>query len=338
MAVSSETKDIQVPEELNDQTWELLAPQFQDDQQLPRNWYDVVNQDGKSLLVLAAENARCKEIDTFLRLIRRDGNNVKPGGRTTSNIVWIAIGGVGAPGGGTFMECLLHYPKFVCQHAFAVMEDEREQSPIHLAAIRGIINLFKTLEGYDKAGLIERLKKCVDRDGETPLDLAIHTGNLDMIKLLINLYTLPTSMDTAVPRLKKENILHRALKSKTPDLAVVQTILRKSSSFLTEPNREGKTPLQYLAGKQDVNLRRVASDKSKEAVQSAKDFLIGCLFESEELNYGGLRRELGDEALGESSLGSVFSANQNPLTAIRQRVIFRYILHESAKTELQEIS
>src|SRR6266536_1226038 len=159
---------------------------------------------------MAAENARYQEMEIFLKLIRLQQADIVPGGTIHSNIVWISIAGIDAPGGKELLDCLLKFPDFVRTHAFTIIEDERGQSPVHAAALKGTVVLFKTLEGFDKAGLIKRLKGCVDRDGCTPLDLAIHTGNLEMIDLLMGLYVLPASRDEL--GMRRENILHRALK------------------------------------------------------------------------------------------------------------------------------
>jgi hypothetical protein len=292
---SSTLPVFQVPNVLDDQSWAVLAPHFKNGQRPVPDWYEATNQDGKNLLVLAAESARVVEMKLFLNLIREGKCIVAPGTTTYNNVIWIAIAGIGTDEGKAFLDCLLNFPYFVREHAFAVMVNERGQSPVHPAALQGWLQLFKTLEGVDRAGLIERMKRCVSKDGETPLDLAMDTNNLGMIELLIGLYTLPASMDKRGQ--PKDNILHRALKLKTPNMKVIEMILNKNSAYLTQPNQNGKTPLQYISGKQDVNLQSIATNDSKEAVQQTKDFLISKLFESN-LSYAELRRELGDEAVG----------------------------------------
>jgi ankyrin repeat protein len=335
----------QIPDELNDQSWEILAPMFENGQEPPQNWYDAQNQEGKTLLVMAAENGRCREMRIFLSWIRLHNIPINPGNTIHDNLVWISIAGIDAPGGKEFLDCLLKFPNFVRSHAFTAIEGERGQSPIHAAALKGAIDLFKTLEGVDRVGFVNRLKGCVDRDGCTPLDLAIHTGNVDMIRLLMDLYVLPASRDkSGSPR---ENILHRALKLKTPDLKVVQIILSKYPFLLTAPNQEGKTPLQYISGKQEIkdrvqtslendpspNLSQITSEDSKDAIRQIKEYLVTSLFETRS-TYEELRKELGNECLGRS-LSCLL--HHFMLMSHRKGFVFRHSLHDTADSKLQKL-
>src|SRR5271167_775904 len=142
--------DFIVPEDMNDQSWALLSPKFEKGQTSPLDWYNATNNDKKTLLMLAVEGGRSKEIAILLKQAQASLEHIAPGTTAETNLVWLSIANINIPGGKDVLDCLLRYPGFVRTHAFKKIEKERGQSAIHFAALTGIIDLFKTLEGFDR--------------------------------------------------------------------------------------------------------------------------------------------------------------------------------------------
>jgi hypothetical protein len=292
----------EVPEELNDESWSTdLAPLFPPTaESAPPYWYTKTNETvQKTLLALAIEGGSAQAIEVLLKHAPLD--NLKFGHDSHDNLIYLAILNLKASDGGqAVLKYLLQYPDFVRKQAFAKFDDLNNQTAIHLAASSGVNEVFTVLESSDREELVKLLKDCKDDYDNSPLDLAIEYGQVSTFKILLNLTSI------SEPEVPQENILHRAVKVKSPQRNIIETILQRYPDLVIQHNQDAQNPLQYLDGKQEnknvmkieqrvdpsSSLKEATSPESSMGIDELKYTLMSCLFEKD-FSWARFRKELG---------------------------------------------
>ncbi|KAL2317023.1 hypothetical protein Fmac_030899 [Flemingia macrophylla] len=142
-------------------------------------------------------------------------------------------------------------------------ENDRGDTPLHVAASRGFANICKSIIGRNKERLYLASRK--NKHGETPLFLAAINWKKQAFAYLSHLYT-PLLQDLV--RANGDTILHCAIRREYFDLAVI--IVHKYDFLSTHTNKEGFTPLKVLA-------TRPSAFKSASQLSWWKQILYQCI-------------------------------------------------------------
>jgi hypothetical protein len=134
------------------------------------------------------------------------------------------------------------------------LENEREQGSLHIAAVHGVLSVFQKLQEWHGEGLAQWLQKYqkTEKDSLTPLDLAIESANVEMVKILIGSYESPKPTwdeRASLWLLPGSSILHVALVDPSPNLEIVKLIMAKYPNLLSYYDKDSKTPLMELRNK-----------------------------------------------------------------------------------------
>ncbi|XP_028789093.1 serine/threonine-protein phosphatase 6 regulatory ankyrin repeat subunit A-like [Neltuma alba] len=127
-------------------------------------------------------------------------------------------------------------------------ENDRKNTPLHLAAIRGDVKMCRKMGDGDPSLIARR-----NIDGETPLFLAALHGNKEAFLWLYYLYVgihdvSSTDIDQCIRNNNDDTILHCAIAEGHADVAI--EILQRCGHRLKEmmtQNNNGLSPLHLLA-------------------------------------------------------------------------------------------
>ncbi|KAK4256099.1 hypothetical protein QN277_009012 [Acacia crassicarpa] len=138
------------------------------------------------------------------------------------------------------------------KNIFLGVENDRKDTPLHLAGAMGIVRICKKIGGTDPSLIARR-----NIDGETPLFLAALYGQRDTFLWLHYLYVRShevSSTDFAhCIRDNHDSILHCAITGGHLDVAIEIVHLYKDHlKEMMRRNKEGLTPLHLLAGQRSA--------------------------------------------------------------------------------------
>ena len=121
------------------------------------------------------------------------------------------------------------------------------QSALHLAASRGLIEVFKFLRKADPTTLREELLASQDRTGQNPLHLSA-SSHADVVNELLDI-----APALAIEQDKRgETPLHKAVEA--GQKSVVEAILEKSPGAIELSDKDGRSAYQLARDKQEIQL------------------------------------------------------------------------------------
>ncbi|KAK7305080.1 hypothetical protein VNO77_42979 [Canavalia gladiata] len=120
--------------------------------------------------------------------------------------------------------------------------NEKGDTPLHLAASRGFINMCKCIIGEN--GERKDLIKVMNKRGETPLFRSVLTCQT---QTFLYLHHVSKGMDVSLRNNDDDTILHCAIWREFLDLAII--IIHCYPQLLDKRNKDGVTPLKVLASR-----------------------------------------------------------------------------------------
>lgn len=137
-----------------------------------------------------------------------------------------------------------------------IRDPDSEQSSLHLAASRGLLEVFRFLKLASPQVLHDELVRSEDNNDQNPLHLSASNKHLDVVQELLTIEpTLALKKDS-----KGDTALHKAVEA--GEKSIVQSILECCPDSIRESNNDARNAYQLAQHKISLQRKSTASHKT----------------------------------------------------------------------------